>query len=158
MRARLIWVGKASKRSPEADLCARYQKRLQVYLKFDEIVIKPLSGGNANATLLQTRESDKILTHVQTSDFLVVCDERGRQLDSNGLARFMAERAQQSATRLLFCIGGSMGVSPVLRRRADLLLSLSKMTLPHAFARAMLWEQIYRACCINANHPYHHEG
>ena len=89
---------------------------------------------------------------------VILLDERGKQLTSPGLAKLIQQRREMSDPNIIFIVGGSMGVSPDLRQRANYVLSLSQMTLPHALARVIVLEQIYRALCIQASHPYHHEG
>lgn len=155
-QGRLIWIGKENRRQPETELCGRYSERIRHYARMDVKVIKPLQTGDV--TSIQKREGEKILASVDPGDFLVLCDERGSQMSSGELARFMAQKAGQGGRRVVWLIGGAMGVSDAVRQRANFMLSLSKMTLPHALARVFLLEQIYRALTIQAGHPYHHEG
>lgn len=83
----------------------------------------------------------------------IFLDPQGRELDSPAFAKLLDD-AQMQGRDLVFLIGGHEGLTPDYRRRADLLLSLSKMTWPHELARAMLAEQIYRGFAILKNHPY----
>lgn len=158
MRLQLIWVGKAARREPEADLCARYAKRIAATTRFDEKVLKPIQTASLSDAEIRQRESERITAELQPGDYLVLCDERGKQLSSPGFADFLTQRQNQAVRRVVFCIGGAMGVTDSLRQRADFVLSFSQMTLPHALARVMLLEQVYRALCIQSGHPYHHEG
>ena len=153
---RLIWVGKENRRDPEVALCSRYMERIRPYMKMDQQIIKPYQTGPAE--VVRNREGEKVLGLLQDRDFLVVCDERGEQKSSKQLSSFIAAQRHKGVPRMLWLIGGSMGVGDAVRGRADCLLSLTKMTLPHALARALLLEQIYRALTIDAGHPYHHEG
>lgn len=157
MQLALVWVGRENRKSPEQALCERYQKRLGSFLKWEEQVVKGMAGLKTKA-MIQQKESDRIRQWLQQGDFLVLCDERGTQLRSPQLAKRFEKWELQGIRKLVFCIGGSMGVDQQLRERANFMLSLSAMTLPHALARALLWEQIYRALCIKTGHPYHHEG
>lgn len=157
LRARVIWIGKENRRDPETQLCERYQKRLQPFIKLETLVIKPLARKGASVIETQQWEAEKILAALKPDEKLVACDERGKQWDSPGLGDFLARCGVQS-WKPVFLIGGAMGLDDQVRKRADFLLSFSKMTLPHALARVMLMEQLYRASCINAGHPYHHEG
>lgn len=157
LRARVIWVGKQHRRDPETQLCERYATRLQQFLKLEEIVIKPLAHKGAGTAEIQQLEAEKILAQLKPDEKLVACDERGKQWDSAGLGDFLSQCGVQS-WKPVFLIGGAMGLDDRVRNRAHFLLSFSKMTLPHALARVMLMEQLYRASCINAGHPYHHEG
>jgi 23S rRNA (pseudouridine1915-N3)-methyltransferase len=157
LRARMIWVGKVNRRDPETQLCERYAKRLQPYLKLEELVIKPLARKGADTSAIQQWEAEKILASLKPDEKLVACDERGKQWSSAELGGYLKRCGIQS-WKPVFLIGGAMGLADQVRNRADFLLSFSKMTLPHALARVMLMEQLYRASCINAGHPYHHEG
>jgi 23S rRNA (pseudouridine1915-N3)-methyltransferase len=86
--------------------------------------------------------------------YLVVLDPAGRHWTSEQFAAFI-DRSQNNAVReLLFLVGGADGVSDATRRKADLLLALSRLTLPHELARVVLAEQIYRAFTILRGHPY----
>ncbi|MDJ0838547.1 MAG: 23S rRNA (pseudouridine(1915)-N(3))-methyltransferase RlmH [Acidobacteriota bacterium] len=155
MRLKLIWVGRENRRDPESELCRRYRERLRPHGRLEETVIKSVQSGNTEET--REKESRKILDALDSRDFVVLCDERGKGQSSPELARFLEQR-ERDARRPVWIIGGAMGVSAALRQRADFMLSLSKMTLPHALARVVLLEQIYRAFTIKAGHPYHHEG
>lgn len=153
MRTRLIWVGRENRRDPEAVLCERYRERLRPYTRFDARVIKGVNGQSPDE--VRQKEAGKILDALDDRAYVVLCDERGKQWSSPELAKTFQKQAHQGVQ---FVIGGSMGVADAVRNRADFVLSLSRMTLPHALARAVLMEQIYRAFTIAAGHPYHHEG
>ena len=154
MRLKLIWVGRV-RRDAEGELCRRYRDRLRGYGRFEEAVIKPIQGGSSDEA--REKEGRKILDACDPRDFVVLCDERGKGQSSPALANVLTAR-ERDGRRPVWIIGGAMGVSEALRQRADFMLSLSEMTLPHALARVLLLEQIYRAFTIKAGHPYHHEG
>jgi len=86
---------------------------------------------------------------------VVLCDSRGRQMSSEALAKWLGARRDGGAQHIVVAIGPADGWSEEARKRADLLLSLGPMTLPHALARLVVAEQIYRAFTILAGHPYH---
>lgn len=125
-------------RSPEAELVARYQKRLQWPLRVTEL---PESGGRIPDSL----------TPVRT----VLLDERGRQLGSDDFAALLGGWRDEGVREARFMIGAADGHPPGEREAADLLLAFGKATWPHLLARAMLLEQLYRATTILAGHPYH---
>lgn len=125
-------------RSPEAELVARYQKRLQWPLRVTEL---PESGGRIPDSL----------TPVRT----VLLDERGRQLGSDDFAALLGGWRDEGVREARFMIGAADGHAPGEREAADLLLAFGKATWPHLLARAMLLEQLYRATTILAGHPYH---
>ena len=107
-----------------------------------------------NAT--KKNEADLILHRLAKDDYLVALDERGKQMPSEGLARFIQERANSSSKDLVFLIGGVYGLDESVLARADHRWSLSQLTLPHQLVRLLLAEQLYRACTILRNEKYHH--
>jgi len=91
----------------------------------------------------------------RTPAFPVLLDSRGKQMDSQGFAAWLAARRDEGTQHLVFAIGPADGWSDTARARARLLLSLGPLTLPHAIARLLIAEQIYRAHTILSGHPYH---
>jgi 23S rRNA (pseudouridine1915-N3)-methyltransferase len=128
-------------RSPEAELVARYQKRLTWPFKLTEL---PETGGKA----------PEAVTPLRT----VLLDERGKQLSSEELAAILGRWRDDGVREARFVIGAADGHSEAERAGADLLLAMGAMTWPHLLARAMLAEQLYRATTIVAGHPYHRSG
>ena len=153
-RFRFIWVGKPARKQPEQDIGARYLKRTQGFINTTEQVIKPMTS--SNPAMVRERDSTNILSKLQPQEYVILCDERGKQLTSPELARHIEKCFSTGQSQITWIIGGAMGVSEDLRKRANLTLSLSKMTFPHALARIILYEQVYRALCLRSNHPYHH--
>jgi 23S rRNA (pseudouridine1915-N3)-methyltransferase len=88
---------------------------------------------------------------------LILLDEKGKMLSSPGLAKLIQQKANQSAHRIVFLIGGAYGVAEDIKAKAQFTWSLSELVFPHMLARLILAEQIYRACSILANEKYHHE-
>ena len=128
-------------RSPEAELVARYEKRLTWPLKLTEL---PETGGR--------------IPEPQTPCKTVLLDERGKDLPSEKLAEILARWRDDGMRECRFVLGAADGHSEDERREADLLLAFGKATWPHLLARAMLAEQLYRATTIIAGHPYHRSG
>lgn len=115
-------------------------------------LIKPSGADELTARRI---ESAAVLDYVQSDDFVVLLDERGRELTSEALAaQYDGWLARPG--RVIFIIGGAYGVDDTLRTRADAVLSLSKLVFPHQLVRLVLVEQLYRAKMIAKNHPYHH--
>lgn len=158
MRFRLLWIGKEGRRDPETELAERYLQRLQPFIKTEMKVLKAKQAKSLSDDEIRDREAKSVVAELDRTDFLVLCDERGKLLSSPQLADHLTTWQERAVPRVVFLIGGSLGVSQEIRTRADFMLSFSKMTLPHALARVLLLEQLYRACCIQAGHPYHHEG
>ena len=125
-------------RSPEAELVARYEKRLTWPSRFTEL---PETGGRA--------------PEPQTPHRTVLLDERGRDLGSEEFAAILERWRDDGIREARFVLGAADGHSPEERAGADLLLAFGKATWPHLLARAMLAEQLYRATTIIAGHPYH---
>lgn len=153
MRLHFVWIGKTKERHCAA-LVADYLKRLTRFSPCDVSELKEPSGSSAERRVLAW-EGEKILTAVARDDFVVLLDEQGRQLSSPVLAEFVGARQQASVKRLAFIIGGFAGVSAEVKQRANLLWSLSSLTLPHDLARVVLTEQLYRAYTLLAGLPYH---
>ena len=125
-------------RSPEAELVARYEKRLTWPARFTEL---PESGGR--------------IPEPATPSRTVLLDERGRDLGSEQFAAILERWRDDGIREARFVLGAADGHSPEERAEADLLLAVGKATWPHLLARAMLAEQLYRATTIIAGHPYH---
>lgn len=106
---------------------------------------------------LKKKEGEIVLDWLNKEDYLVALDERGRQLNSEGLAGFIQKRSNESVKNLVFLIGGVFGLDQAVLKRADFTWSLSLLTFPHQLVRLMLAEQLYRACTILRNEKYHHK-
>jgi len=128
-------------RSPEAELIARYAKRIAWPLKLTEL---PDTGGTVPAPQPQART--------------VLLDERGKQLSSEDFAALLGKWRDEGVREARFLIGAADGHGDTARAEADLLLGFGAMTWPHLMARAMLAEQLWRATSILAGHPYHRSG
>ncbi len=131
-----------------------YASRLAHYTRFELVELPAAGGKKGRAVDAKAAEADAILAHRKPQDWLVALDERGTLLDSVELSRYVG-RAQTGAKDLLLVIGGDEGLDERIRQSADLVLSLSKMTLPHRMARMVLVEQLYRAFTLLKGEPYH---
>jgi 23S rRNA (pseudouridine1915-N3)-methyltransferase len=155
MKLRIISVGHKMPAWVET-ACAEYIKRMPRELSLEIIEIKPEKRAAGNSTEnIQELEAKRILEAVG-KDFLIACDERGQEVTTLQLAEKM-QFWQTLGRDASLVIGGADGLHTSLKQRADWLWSLSKLTLPHAFVRVLLCEQLYRACTVNQNHPYHRE-
>ena len=101
-------------------------------------------------------EGELITAKLNQTEQVVLLDERGEQLTSKSLASKLSDW-QSDGRDLCFVIGGPDGVSDSVRQRADMMWSLSQLTLPHGMARALLSEQLYRAWSLQTGHPYHRD-
>ncbi len=139
MKLRIVAVGKI-KSKPIRELAGEYGSRLIHYYPIERI---------------DAKDEKAALKMIAKDDHLVVCDETGQQKTSVELANMLSMFERRRVNRLVFLIGGPEGVSSEIKKRADYLLSLSKMTFPHEMAQAILLEQIYRAATILKGEAYH---
>ena len=155
MRVRVIAVGT---RMPSwvRNACDEYLTRLRGGLAVALTEIEPASRRAGGAPQAIAREGRRLLASVLPADHVIALDERGRELTTRELASWLADRMQQGED-LAFLIGGPDGLAPEVLERSNYKLALSRLTLPHALARVVLAEQLYRAHCILANHPYHRD-
>lgn len=135
-----------------------YGKRLSGYGKLEIIEIKEekLGQSPSEKEIEQAleKESKKILEKVN-KDFCIVLAIEGKQYSSEALADFTKQKEIEGYGGFSFIIGSSHGLHAEVKRRGDLKLSFSKMTLPHQLMRIVLMEQIYRICKINGGEAYH---
>lgn len=136
--------------------CADYIRRMPRELSLEIIEIKPEKRAAGNSTKnIQQAESKRIL-EAAGNNYIIACDERGQEITTLQLAEKMLNW-QSLGRNVSFLIGGADGLDASLKHSADFQWSLSKLTLPHAFARVLLCEQLYRAHSVNLGHPYHRE-
>lgn len=150
-RLRIVAIGRHGT-GPEAELVARYAARMTPRLE-----ILALADGIGSATEIKRREAESILRKITHDERMIALDLDGEAPDSTGLSRRMAQW-RESARSVTFVIGGAEGLDRSVLDRADAVLSLGRLTLPHMLARVVLVEQLYRAQCILAGHPYHRSG
>ena len=155
MRVRVIAVGT---RMPSwvRNACDEYLTRLRGSLPIALTEIEPASRRAGGAPQAVAREGERLLAALMPADHVIALDERGRELTTRELSAWLGSRMQQGDD-LVFVIGGPDGLAPEVLARSNYTLALSRLTLPHALARVLLTEQLYRAHCILANHPYHRD-
>jgi 23S rRNA (pseudouridine1915-N3)-methyltransferase len=155
MKLKIISVGH---KMPDwvSTACAEYIKRMPRELATEIIEIKPdkRSDGKKN-TAVQEAEAKRILK-AANNDYLIACDEKGVEKTTVQLATMM-KSWQEMGRDVSIVVGGADGLDPKIIKQADWCWSLSKLTLPHAFVRVLLTEQLYRAHTVIQNHPYHKE-
>ena len=134
-----------------------FTKRISNYYPVEwNILPMPKNAATLSETDLKKKEGEMISGFLQKDDWLVLLDENGKMLSSEGLANFIQQRANESTKNIVFLIGGAYGVSDAVKQRANFQWSLSKLVFPHQLVRLILAEQVYRACSINRNEKYHH--
>ena len=141
-----------------SDAINEYKKRIQRYCKFNiiELSEEKITDQETQAQIDKTllKEGEKILSKINKSDYVIAMCIEGKQLSSEEMSKKLSDISMTNGT-VNFVIGGSWGLSPDVKNRADFKLSVSKMTFPHQLFRVMLSEQIYRAFSITANAKYH---
>ena len=153
----LIVIGKTSTNWVKTAI-EEYLQRLKHYVKFELIEIPDLKNVRSLSREQQKcAEGDLLLARLQTSDFVMLLDERGKQYRSIEFANMIERKMASGLRRLVFVVGGPFGFSPAVYDRADGKLSLSAMTFSHEMIRAFFVEQVYRALTILRGEKYHHE-
>ena len=157
MRVTIIGVGKIKERF-FTDAIKEYAKRLGRFTDFEIIEIPdesiPENASDKEKENIKTREGKKILSRIKPQSYIISLCIEGKQLSSEELAQKLQDICM-SASRIVFIIGGSLGLSDEVKSASALRLSFGKMTLPHQLMRVVLTEQIYRAFMINSGSSYH---
>ena len=141
------------------DAIDEYSKRLSRYCKLNIIEVAdektPDHASEGVDRQIKAREGERIAKHLKDGAFVIALAINGKQLSSEELAAKINDLGLRGTSHIQLVIGGSIGLDDAILRRADFLLSFSKMTFPHQLMRVILLEQIYRAYKINAGEPYH---
>ena len=157
MKIQLIQVGKTT-----FDFVAEgermYRQRIQKQAAF-EVVVQPQvkKSKKLSERELKRIEGKAILDKISTSAFLVLLDERGREMTSREFAAMLDNHRIRATKELVFVIGGAYGFSDEVYARANQKMALSKMTFSHQIVRLLFLEQVYRALSILEGSPYHHD-
>ena len=157
MKIALFVVGKTNQ-DFLAEGIAKYQKRLQHYIQFEILEISNIKNvKNLSNFELKKKEGELILKQIRPADYLILLDEKGKGFTSVKFAKKLQLWMLNGKKRIVFVCGGAYGFSDELYQRENEILSLSKMTFSHQMIRLFFLEQVYRACTILNNEPYHHE-
>lgn len=135
------------------DAIVRYEARLKSLMP---IIWKYLPHSSETNDTARRAESRSLLDKLSDDDYVVLLDEMGAHMSSEGFSTLLIQSIQRPNGRVVFIIGGAYGVDTSVHARADTVMSLSKMVFPHQLVRLILIEQLYRAHAISQNHPYHH--
>jgi 23S rRNA (pseudouridine1915-N3)-methyltransferase len=144
VKLKVAWIGKTKEPAVQS-LTDEYLKRLARYADVDGVSLK-----DETALMKLCARDARPARHV-----LVLLDQRGKQLSSEELARFLGDHIDRNPLPLLFGVGSADGFSDQARQAATLVFSLGKLTLAHELARVVLLEQLYRGFTILKGHPYH---
>jgi 23S rRNA (pseudouridine1915-N3)-methyltransferase len=146
MKLTFISVGKKNDSDIE-EAVADYTKRIARYFSVEWKII-PTSD--------KEKEGESILKTLDSGDFVVVLDDKGKAMNTLELSQFIEKRMSASDKRIVFIIGGAYGFSESVYKRANYKWSLSKLTFPHQLVRLILAESLYRAISVIKKEPYHH--
>ncbi len=157
MKLCLMAVGKITAKNLQTGI-DDYTERIKRFMPFELRIIPDIRTSKKTTAIAQKEtEGAAILSQIQPGDFVILLDERGKELTSRQFAEMIEKKSHEVAKSLVFIIGGPYGFSPDVYARANAMLSLSKMTFPHELIRLFFTEQLYRAMTISHNLPYHHD-
>lgn len=158
MEIKILSVGKIKEKYLTAGI-AEYAKRLSRYCKltFCQVAEEKTPDKASEALNLQIKEieGERLMKHIREQDYVIALAIDGQMLDSVELSRKIDSLGISGNSSIAFVIGGSLGLSDKILRRADYKLSFSRMTFPHQLMQMILLEQIYRAYRIINHEPYH---
>ena len=158
MNISIITVGKLKERYFK-EAVEEYSTRLSKYCKLEIMEVPdekaPENLSPAQELMVIQKEGQGILKHVKEDAYIIALAIQGRQISSVGLADFINNLGIKGKSNITFVIGGSLGLSDEVLKRADFKLSFSPMTFPHQLMRVILLEQIYRSFRIIKGEPYH---
>ena len=158
MNIKVIAVGKLKEKYLK-EAVLEYAKRLSKYcrLKIVEITDEKLPENRrvSEEKIAKGKEGQRILKHIHSNMYVIALDVKGRELSSDGFSEFIEDLSIRGKSNIAFVIGGSLGLSEDVLKRADYRLSFSSMTFPHQLMRVILLEQVYRGFRIIKGEPYH---
>ena len=158
MKITILTVGKIKEKFYR-EAIQEYTKRLSRYCKVEIVEVAdektPDRASEIEEKLIKEKEGERLLRYVKDTDHVCALAIEGQQLDSVELAGKLEALGIGGISNIVFIIGGSLGLSEQVLRRADYKLSFSKMTFPHQLMRVILLEQIYRSFRIIHGEPYH---
>lgn len=158
MKITCVTVGKI-KEKYFTDAIREYSKRLSRYCKLEIVELTdektPDGASETEEAAIKEREGERILKAIKEDAYVIALAIEGKMLDSEALSAKIEQLGISGTSHIIFVIGGSLGLSPAVMRRADFALSFSPMTFPHQLMRVVLLEQIYRSFRIIKHEPYH---
>ena len=158
MKITILSVGKI-KEKVYRDAISEFEKRLSRYAKLEIVEVAdektPDQASEHEITLIKEKEGERLLKSIKDDGYVICLAINGKMLDSVELSRHLEKLGVSGVSHIYFVIGGSLGLADEVLKRADMLLSFSKMTFPHQLMRVILCEQIYRSYRIMNHEPYH---
>lgn len=158
MKIKLVTVGKLKEKYLK-DGIAEYAKRLKHFTKFELIELldekTPDKASYLENQQILEKEGNRILSKITDKEFVIALAIEGQQFPSEEFSKILSDITIRGISNITFVIGGSLGLANTVKKRANLLMSFGKLTLPHQLMRLVLVEQIYRAFMIQQGSPYH---
>ena len=158
MKIKIVTVGKLKEKYLK-DGIAEYTKRLGRFTKVEMIELPdektPDRASDLENQQILEKEGNRILSKIRDRDFVITLAIEGQQFPSERFSQVLEEVTGRGYSDITFVIGGSLGLSPAVKKRSNLLMSFGKLTLPHQLMKLVLMEQIYRAFMIQQGSPYH---
>lgn len=156
MKIALMQVGKTTEKYLDEGILI-YRDRIRKYVPFDIVTVPDVRNTrNMPVNEQKNREGEGILKALQPDDYIVLLDERGKEMSTVDFSSWLERMLMIPKKRIAFIIGGPWGVSGEISGEADFTLCLSKMTFSHQITRLLFLEQLYRAFTIIRGEPYHH--
>ncbi|MDR3272880.1 MAG: 23S rRNA (pseudouridine(1915)-N(3))-methyltransferase RlmH [Flavobacteriaceae bacterium] len=157
MKITLLAIGKTNSKELNS-LMEELEKRLPSYIKYKRKELSDVKNAkNLSETELKNAEADLILSFLNSSDAMILLDEKGEELTSVEFSRFLEQQMSHSVKHIVFCIGGALGFSEKIYNLRPQKIALSRMTFTHQMVRLFFTEQLYRAFSILQRKPYHNE-
>lgn len=158
MKVTILCVGKIKEKFYR-DAIAEYEKRLSRYCKLEIVEVAdektPDNASELVETQIKEKEAERMEKYIKDGAYVIALAIEGKQLDSVELSEKIEQLGTSGTSHIIFVIGGSLGLSEKILKRADYKLSFSKMTFPHQLMRVILLEQVYRSYRIMNHEPYH---
>jgi len=153
VKYRIRCIGKIRERQIRLSI-DDFLKRLMPYHHIEEVELRAADGSDPRRAVLA--DSLRVLDHTARSERIWLLDREGLELTSEQLAAALGEEELQGRQQITFLVGGAYGFNELVRERANVCWSLSKLTFLHEWSRALLYEQLYRSAKIRRGEPYHH--
>jgi 23S rRNA (pseudouridine1915-N3)-methyltransferase len=155
VKLRVAWFGRPGS-DPCPGLVEDYRKRVSRRWPAEDLPLRTVRGGrDRDPGRARRLEAEALQAHLPAQWGLVALDEGGREVDSPGLAEMLRRYEESGASGVVFVVGSDLGLDEAVRSRADSVLALGRLTLPHQLARLVLWEQLFRSVDILSGGAYH---
>jgi 23S rRNA (pseudouridine1915-N3)-methyltransferase len=157
MKIVLLQTGKTTEKNL-AEALDVYHSRIKKYTGFEIVTLPDVKHTKSMPVQEQKiKEGRKILQSISENDYVILLDEKGKEYSTKGFSDLLKGVLMLPKKRIIFVVGGAWGFSDEVYNRADMRLSLSKMTFPHQMVRLLFVEQLYRVFTVLNGEPYHHE-